>query len=203
MFGTRQEQQEAWTGRKVKPNLSKEQKAKEASDKEKAQKAQQNSEVEEKVKKSGEEREKGYQKGRARSEELFNRDVQGLTPEKKNAMQYEANRNIHRNMETANRKLLGEQGRHGIVGRGGVGYAQQRDLQRMGREEEGQVVRDIDKLDSDLAMKNLAAMFNIEQGEASQSQLDRQLAIDELQLADERKRQREFEEKFYRQFSRI
>ena len=98
------------------------------------------------------------------------------------------------------RKLLGEQGRRGIVGKGGVGYAQRRDLHRMGAEAEGAVHRDLDKLDSDLALKKLAAMFNIEQGEASQQSLDKQLALDELKYEDEKKRQRRLEDQFYRQY---
>ena len=118
-------------------------------------------------------------------------------------MQYEANKGIQRSMQQANRKLLGEQGLHGITGKSGVGYAQQRDLQRMGAEAQAGVHRDLDKLNADLALKKLAASFNIEQGEAAQSQLDKQIALDELNLAEERKRQRFFEEQANKQFSRI
>lgn len=150
-----------------------------------------------------EERKKAYEEGRARSEELFSRDVQGLDPAKKAAMQFEANKGIQRSMQSANRKLLGDQASHGIVGKGGVGYAQQRDLQKLGTEAQAGVTRDLDKLNADLALKKLAAMFNIEQGEASQSQLDKQLAIDEIQLNEERKRQRNFEDQFNRLFSRV
>ena len=118
-------------------------------------------------------------------------------------MQYEAQRNIERQHQNAQRKLLGEQSRHGIVGKGGVGYAQMNDLQRLANESQGQATRDIEKLNADLAMKKLAAMFNIEQGEATQNQLDRQMAIDELDLERERKRQRFFEDQFNRLFSRV
>lgn len=148
-------------------------------------------------------RDQARKEGRAYAEEVFSRDVQGITPQQRNAMQYEANKQIQRSQQSANRKLLGEQSRHGIVGRGGVGYAQQRDLQRMANEERGQVHRDLDKLNADLALKKLAAMFNVEQGEASQAQLDRQMALDEAQLNQERRRQRSLEDKFNRLFSRV
>jgi hypothetical protein len=148
-------------------------------------------------------RNKARQEGRAYAEEVISRDVQGLTPAQRNAMQYEANKNIQRAHQSANRQLLGEQSRHGIVGKGGVGYAQQRDLQRLANEARGQSQRDLDRLNADLALKKLAAMFNIEQGEATQSQLDRQLASDELRLADERRRQKHYEDQFNRLFSRV
>jgi hypothetical protein len=162
-----------------------------------------NSQVNERTQQAKKERQEAYQEGRNRSNELFSRDVQGLDPAKRQAMQYEANKGIQRSMQSANRKLLGEQAQHGIVGKGGVGYAQQRDLQRLGTEAQAGVHRDLDKLNSDLALKKLAAMFNVEQGEASQAQLDRQLAVDELHVNDEKKRQRQYEDQFNRLFSRV
>ena len=148
-------------------------------------------------------RQQAREEGRKYAEDVVNRNVQGLNPTQKNAMQYEANKHIQRQHQQANRKLLGEQGQRGIVGKGGVGYAQQKDLQRLANDAYGQSQRDMDKLDADVALKKLAAMFNIEQGEAAQSQLDRQLAADELNLANEQKRQRYFEDQFNRLFSRV
>jgi hypothetical protein len=90
-------------------------------------------------------------------------------------------------MQSANRKLLGDQGQHGIVGKGGVGYAQQRDLQRLGTEAQAGAQRDISKQNADLRLKNIAAIYAGEQGEAAQSQLDNQMALDQLQFAEEKK----------------
>lgn len=148
-------------------------------------------------------RDKARQEGRTYARDVLGQEVEGLNPKQKSAMQYEASKQIQRQMQSANRKLLGEQGRHGIVGKGGVGYAQQRDLQRLGQEAQGQATRDLDRLNSDLALKKLAAMFNIEQGEASQTQLDRQMAQDQAEIAEERRRNRGFEDKFNRLFSRV
>lgn len=159
--------------------------------------------IDQRTQEAKEDRRKAYEEGRARSEELFSRDVQGLDPAKRQAMQYEANKGIQRSMQSANRKLLGDQSQHGIVGKGGVGYAQQRDLQKLGTEAQAGVHRDLDKLNADLSLKKLAAMFNIEQGEASQTQLDKQMAIDEMRLNEEKKRQRYFEDQFNRNFSRV
>ena len=173
------------------------QKQKEASD-------FQNQQVKEKTAQSSEERKKAYGEGRQRIKDLYDDPtIQGLDPEKRQAMQYEANKGIQRSTQAANRKLLGDQATHGILGKGGVGYAQQRDLQRMGQEAQGGVTRDLNKLNADLRLKNIAATLAGEQGEAAQSQLDKQMAIDELQLADEKKRLRMLEDQFYKQFSRV
>lgn len=163
----------------------------------------QNQQVAEKSQQSKMERQNARKEGADYAQEVLNRDVQGLDPEKRKAMQYEANKGIQRSMQSTNRKLLGDQASRGIVGKGGVGYAQQRDLQRMGTEAQAGVTRDLDKLNSDLALKKIAAMFNIEQGEAAQSQLDKQMAIDELQLGEEKKRQRMYEDQAHKLFSRI
>ena len=163
----------------------------------------QSKQVAEKTAQAKADRTAAREEGRKYAEDIMSRDVQGLDPKRKAAMQYEANKGIQRSMQSANRKLLGDQSQRGIVGKGGVGYAQQRDLQRMAMDAQGQVQRDVDKLNEDQRMRNRAAMHTIESGEASQQQLDKQMALDELQLADEKKRQREFEDKFHRIFSRI
>lgn len=148
-------------------------------------------------------RQEAREEGRKYAQDVLSQDLKGLTPAQRNAMQYEANKSIQRSQQSANRRLLGDQGRRGIVGKGGVGYAQQRDLERIGQEARGQAARDLDRLDTDLALKKIGASFAIEQGEAAQNQLDRQLAADELRLNEERKRQRGYEDKFNRLFSRI
>lgn len=172
-------------------------------EKEKADKEQMKQDVAEQTQTAKQERQQARQEGRQYAEEVLNRDIEGLKPEQRNAMQYEANKQIKRAHQSANRKLLGEQSQHGIVGKGGVGYAQQRDLQRLANEAQGAATRDLDKLNADLALKKLAAMFNIEQGEAAQSQLDKQLAVDQLQVENERKRQKYYEDQFNRLMSRV
>lgn len=150
-----------------------------------------------------EERRQAEQEGRADTEAFFQKDISGLTPAQRNAMQFEANKQIQRQEQSANRRLLGEQGRHGIVGKGGVAYSQQRDLQKVGGEARGQVQRDLDKLNADLALKKLAAIYAGGKGEAAQSQLDKQLALDALELENEKTRQRRMEEQYNRLFSRV
>lgn len=159
--------------------------------------------MEENVSSAGTEREKARSKGREYAAEVMGRKVEGLDPNQRKAMQYEANRGIQRGTETANRELLGNQAKRGIVGKGGVGYAQQRELQKLASEARGGVHRDLDKLNADMMEKRRAQEFGIESGEAAQHQLDRQIAQDEINLEKERKRQREFEDRFYQQFSRV
>ncbi len=149
------------------------------------------------------ERHAAREEGRADTEAFLSKEVQGMNPEKRQAMQYEANKQIQRGHQSANRQLLGEQASHGIVGKGGVGYAQQRDLSKMANEAKGAAHRDLTKLDADLALKKQAAIFAGGQGEATQQQIDKQTAIDELKYENERKKQREFENEARKQFSRL
>jgi len=141
--------------------------------------------------------------GRTYAEDVINREVPGLDPNKRSALQYEANRGINRSMQSANRKLLGDQSQKGIMGKGGVGYSQQRDLQKMAMDARGGVHRDLDKLNADIETKNRGAMFGIESGEANQAALDRQSALHELQMEEEKKRQRNLEKMLYKQFTRV
>jgi hypothetical protein len=205
MFGHHKRKRERKKLKRQKAELEQDKKSWEdqSPERQKEQSDFQKSQAQEKTDQAKEDRKKGREEGRQYAEELFNRDIEGLNPKKKAALQYEANKQVQRQHQSANRKLLGDQSMHGIVGKGGVGYAQQRDLQKVANEAQGQATRDIDKLDADLAMKKLAAMFNIEQGEAAQTQLDKQLALDELKLDDEKKRQKYFEDQFNRLFSRI
>lgn len=201
MFGYHRAKRERKKLKKEKENISKE---KEVYKKEKPaliQKQQQKQyqqdtrSIDDMANKDKERRMQARQEGREYGLDFLNQKVPGLDPEKRKALQYEAHRGIDRSSQEAERRLLGDQSRRGIVGKGGVGYAQQRDLQRLANDSRGQVDRDLTKLDSDLSLKNMAALFNVEQGEAAQSQLDRQSAANELQLSDEKRRQREFEDK--------
>jgi hypothetical protein len=168
-------------------------------EREKAQRDKQNQYADESAERAREQRKKDYEYGNERHEELM-RNTEGLDPAERKAMQYEANKGIQRSTQAANRHLLGDQASRGIVGKGGVGYQQQRDLQRLSNEAQRGVSRDLDKLNSDVRYKKLASKFAFQQGESAQSQLDKQMALDELKLEDERKRQRQFEDQFYSQW---
>lgn len=155
----------------------------------------------EETKKMEQIRDTARDKGKKRAEEVFSRDVEGLTPQQKKNMESTAQRRLNRDMQGYERKLLAQQGRAGV--KGGAAYAQQADLARIGSEAQGQYQRDLSQLDSDLSLKKLAAMFNIEEGEAAQAQLDRQLAIDEANLENERIRQRWIEDQYNRLFTKV
>jgi hypothetical protein len=157
----------------------------------------------EKAQKSKEERGVSRKEGQAYADEVLSRPQEGLTPEEKRSMQFEAKKQIQRGEQSAQRKLLGNQGQRGITGKSGVAYAQNRDLQRQSSELQGAATRDINKYDKDVAMKKQAQKFNIESGEVNQSQLDKQMALDELKLENEKKRQRQLEDTFYQQFTRV
>lgn len=150
--------------------------------------------------KSKELRQTGRQEGRKYGEELFNRNVQGLTPEQRRNSEFESEKRINRDLHAKEKKLLGEQGKRNIGNRSGVAFAQQQELRRDADEAKGQAKRDLENLNADLALKKQAAMFNVEQGEGAQSQLDRQLAADELDLNRERKRARHLEDDYRNYF---
>lgn len=145
-------------------------------------------------------RRKAEEEGRARDEAYFGKNIQGLTPEQKSAMQYEANKQIKRNVQGLNRQLLGEQGRHGIMGRSGVAYAQQRDLAKMGQEAMGQSQRGLEQLNADMALKKLAAIYAGGKGEAAQTMLERQRAEDRAELEREKRRQQVIEDRYNQLF---
>jgi hypothetical protein len=153
--------------------------------------------------KAREKREHATERGMQRTREIFGKEEQGLTPAQRSAMQYEAERQIGRGHQAQRRQLLGEQAQRGIVGKGGVAYAQQRDLARGASEQKGQVQRDLDKLNADLALKKQAAIFAGGQGEAALAGQEREQALNELRHRNERKMQKAQLERFSRSFSRV
>lgn len=171
--------------------------------KEEADKAEMSAQVKQDMAEAKTDRQQAREEGRKYAQDVLGQDIEGLTPKQKQAMQYEANKQVKRAMQSSNRNLLGEQSAHGITPKSGVAYAQQRDIQKQGQAAMGQNQRDIDKLNADLALKKIAAMFNIEQGEAAQTQLDKQLAQDQIRLEQERKKQKYWEDQFNRSFNRV
>jgi len=173
----------------------------------KAREAQESADMEkradEKAQKSKEERGVARKEGEEYMNEFFSKPQEGLTPDQKRSMQFEAKKQIQRGEQAAQRKMLGNQGMRGITGKSGVAYAQQRDLNRQAQEAHGAANRDISKYDYDVALKKQAAKYSGIQGEAAQSQLDKQMALDELKLENERKRQRQLEDQYYQQFTRV
>ncbi len=160
-------------------------------------------EIDKRVEKAKQERSASREEGWKHGEDIMARKTVGLDPEARRVLQYEANKGIQRDMQSANRRLLGNQGQRGIGNKSGVAFAQQKDLQKVGSDAQGAAQRDITKLDKDLELKKKAAIFNVSQGEAAQTQLDRQRANDELQLYEERKRARAIEEKLNNLMARI
>jgi hypothetical protein len=148
-------------------------------------------------------RNSAFDKGVNKTEEFLKREVEGLDPKHKQALQYEANKGIKQSYQNANRKLLGEQAQNGIQGRGGVGFSQQMTLQDMARNNQNQVTRDVNKLDHDTALKRQAQIFAGGKGEEAQALLDAQAAEDELNLLDEKKRQRSLEDQFFKQYQQF
>lgn len=177
------------------------QNSQETMDRERADRDALRKEASEQAKSLGEERRAARQEGRSYANEVLSRNYSGLNPAQRQAMEETGRAKLQRDMQGIQRKLLANQGRSGI--RGGAAYAQQADLARAGMDSQQQMYRDLQNLDADMALKKLAAAFNIEQGEAAQSQADRQLAIDEQRYEQERKRQKALEDQLNYLFSRV
>ena len=149
----------------------------------------------------GQTREEGKQSGRIYGEEFMGRDIRGMTPRERIAQEEGAQRKINKHMQGYQRQLVGQQGTRGV--RGGAAYAQQADLARAGLEQQRESLRDINQMDSDIAMKKRAALFAIEYGEGAQKLYDRQIAENKLRMEDETKRQKGYEREFQHRFQRV
>jgi hypothetical protein len=201
MFGTQQKMATNQIRNKIKDN--KKPSPEQESKREEEQAIKNKATIAERKKEQEASGEAAYQKGVKRGEELFASDTKGLRPDQKNALQYEANAGINRGLETANRKLLGEQGRRGIMGKSGVGYAQQRDLMRTAEEARQGADRDLTKLDADLALKKQAALYAGGSGAEAQDTLRDQLLRDEIINEEERRNNKKYLQKYEELFTRV
>ena len=143
----------------------------------------------------------GREMGRKRGEEFLSRNFTGFNPQQRQQYESQANRRINREVERQQRDLIGKQGRHGVYG--GAAYAQKADLARLGNEARQDSQSDIRNLDTALALKKMASQFAIEEGEAANRLLDEQSALDSLNLEEEKRRQRMYENRFNRNFNRL
>lgn len=195
MFGHHKRQRERKKIKREKASLANERSMWESQqpERDKAEREQQEQQLEKNVGTATKRRREAELAGREDLKKFLGQDIEGLSPQQRKIMQYEANKQVQDAYHQENRRLQGEQSRHGLVGKGGIAYSQQRNLQKVGQQARGQAARDLSRLDSDLALKKLAAIFTGGKGEAAQSQLDRQTAQDQLELADEKKRLRDWE----------
>lgn len=139
--------------------------------------------------------------GKAYADEVINREYSGLTKNQRGSLQESSNAQINRDVQGYGRKLLAQQGRRGV--KGGAAYAQQQDLARLGTDAQQQMQRDLSSLDADLALRKMAAAYNIEQGEVSQEGLRQQMSRDILNSHDERKQQKWLAEQANKLFQRV
>lgn len=186
---------------KVDAERLKNQNSAEAIQREKNERESIRQEASEQTKKLSDERDAARQKGRAYADEVLSRNYEGLNPRERQSIEETGKAKLNRDVQGYQRQLLANQGRSGI--RGGAAYAQQADLSRAGLEAQQQLYRDIENLNAQRQMQKLAAAFNIEQGEAAQSQADRQLSMDELRYDQERKRQKTLEDQINYLFSKV
>jgi hypothetical protein len=128
------------------------------------------------------------QRGDQRYQDLRSQYSKGLEDKQRRVLQESANSQINRDIQGYEKKLLAQQGRRGV--KGGAAFAQQQDLARLGSEAQQQMQRDLSVLDSELAMRQAAAAYNVQQGEIAQEALRNQMAKDTLESYDQRKYQK-------------
>ena len=128
------------------------------------------------------------QRGDQRYQDLRSQYSKGLEDKQRRVLQESANSQINRDIQGYEKKLLSQQGRRGV--KGGAAFAQQQDLARLGSEAQQQMQRDLSVLDSELALRQVAAAYNVQQGEIAQEALRNQMAKDTLESYDQRKYQK-------------
>lgn len=141
-------------------------------------------------------REQGY----ADAERLIS-ETKGFTPEQKALKESDAQQRLNNDMQGYQRNITSRQGASGI--KGGAAYAQNADLAKLGMQAQGQFQSDLAQLDQDLALKKAAAKYSIGQGNATQNQLNQQIAEDTEQTEKERKRQQALEDQVNKILARL
>lgn len=141
---------------------------------------------------------RGYQEMQSRIQ-----NAQGFSPEQARAMQYEAHKGIQRQAQAAQRNIIGEQGQRGIGGRSGIGYAQQRDLNRGYAAQHGQAQRDFERLNAEQRLANVAAGTAYEMGEKSRLGTDWETELEREERRKYREANPNYAKEAYQQFSRM
>ena len=138
--------------------------------------------------------------GYADAERLIS-ETKGFTPEQKALKESDAQQRLNNDMQGYQRNITSRQGASGI--KGGAAYAQNADLAKLGMQAQGQFQSDLAQLDQDLALKKAAAKYSIGQGNATQNQLNQQIAEDTEQTEKERKRQQALEDQVNKILARL
>lgn len=141
------------------------------------------------------------QEGRLESDDYLNREYKGLGTQQRNNLQETANAQIARDIQGYDKRLLGQQGKRGVMG--GAAYAQRADLARIGTEAQQQVQRDISSLDAEAAKQKLAQAYNIETGAVGQEAFRQQGAKDLLENNEQKKYQKWLTEQANKLFQRV
>ena len=122
----------------------------------------------------------------------------GFRPEQAAAMQHQAYKNAQRMGQTSQRALLGEQSQRGIGGRSGIGYAQQRDINKSVAAQQAQSLRAFQRLNAEQGMANAGAGYAAEAG--AQSRMDTDI---ESQREEEERRKYRLANPNSQQFMKI
>src|SRR5271169_2333010 len=126
--------------------------------------------------------------GQKIQEEFMGRDWKGLDPVHRASLQESANAQIAKDVGSYEKRLLAQQGHRGV--RGGSAYAQKRDLARLGTEAQQQTGRELTNLDANTRLNNMAAAYNVEQGEVAQGGIRHQMAQHDVESYDQKKYQK-------------
>lgn len=140
-------------------------------------------------------------RGRAEATELVNNPPRGLTNQQRSDMRNQRESQIERDLQNYNRMLTGKQSVKGV--RGGVTAAAQRDLQNMAQEQLSDYERGLAELDSNLALKKLAAIYGAGESEAAQDALLNQSAYDKIIGYLQNENQRKWANRADKYFSQI
>lgn len=126
--------------------------------------------------------------GQAKFDQTINRlqTTPGFRPEQAAAMQHQAYKLAQRQGQMSQRALLGEQSQRGIGGRSGIGYAQQRDINKGVAAQQAQSMRDFQRLNAEEGKANAAGGIAAEAGEIGRYETD-------IESLDEKERRRKYQ----------
>ena len=145
----------------------------------------------------GEERE-GYKQ---QAKEDVTTNLPGLTPQQRRVMQQGANAQINKQVQQYKRNMASQMGRRGV--RGGAAFAPQAEIARSGLEAQSQFQRDLGEMDTDLAMRRLAAYLSSVEGRTAQQLLRRGQYLDYLTGRQQQGRQSAYDKYFQNLYSGV
>lgn len=147
------------------------------------------------------ERQQARAEGQKYANEVLGRKYEGLAPDERTYLENQYAQDLERDLSGQSREFANRLGRKSRIA--GIQNAHQADLANQRQRGKLEYRGALDQLNRDIAMKKQAAAFAIESGEAAQSAIDRQQALENARHQQQHVIQRRASKKLNRAFNRI